>query len=70
MFVSRNVRKSLELRDAVDGDTADPSGARGHQLLVGLSRAVQRNALGFESGSLRRHELAKRTDVDADRVAG
>ena len=70
MSVSRNLRKPLELRDAVDGDAADLSGARGHQLLVGLSRAVQRDALRFESGSLRGHELAQRTDVDADRVAG
>jgi hypothetical protein len=70
MSVSRNVRKPLELRDAVDGDGSDPSRARGHQLLVRLSRTVQRNALRFESGSLRGHELTQRTDVDADRVAG
>jgi hypothetical protein len=70
MSVSRNIRKPLELRDAVDGDAADPSRARSHQLLVGLSRTVQRNALRFESASLRGDELAQRTDVDADPVAG
>jgi hypothetical protein len=70
MSVSRNIRKPLELRDAVDGDAADPSAARGKQLLVGLSCAVQRDASRFESGSLRGHELTQRTDVDADPVAG
>ena len=70
MYVLRNLCKALEFCDAVDGDEADSSGAGGKQFVVGLSRAVQRNALRFESGSLRRHELAQRTDVDADRVAG
>jgi len=70
MPVLRKVRQPLEFRDAVDGDEADPSGARGKQFFVGLSRAVKRDALGLKSGSLRGHEFAQRTDVDADRIGG
>ena len=68
MPVLRKVCQPLEFCDAVDGNEADPAGAGGEQLVVRLSRAVQRDALGLESGSLGGHEFAQRTDVDADWV--
>src|SRR5580704_1172319 len=61
--VARETHETSELFDSIHRDKAQPAAARGAELFVGLSGAVQRDALRRKAGPFRRDQLAQRADV-------